>query len=350
MYTIRGKEFRNLEEQVLKNQADLDSLYGSQVVLNEFGIKVIGQIESVADLPTTSEEFGDAYAVGVESPFELYVWTRPNDSHVNSYWFNIGYFPMPGPQGEEGTPGINGIGISSITLDNGTNVETGTKYTMTITYTNNTQSTQSFIAPFGNFNTNQMNAVNSGITSSLVTQIGTNQTDIANKVNKTTTGLKLYGTNANGEQTTVPYGTVAAQFSIVQRKTDGQIAVPTTPSANGDATSKSYVDRISDYSTNEVAIGKWIDGSTLYRKVFNYTTANTNNEWWNVEDLVSLNIKKVVKIYGGISDGHHANVLPVAEGQYFRNLRYNEETKWLQHINNGFNDASGYIAIEYIKN
>ena len=175
MYTIRGKEFRNLEEQVLKNQADLDSLYGSQVVLNEFGIKVIGQIESAADLPKTSEEFGDAFAVGVEPPFELYVWTRPNDSHDSSYWFDIGHFPMPGPQGEKGTPGINGIGISSITLDNGTNVETGTEYTMTITYTNNTQSTQSFIAPFGTFNTNQMNAVNSGITSSLVTQIGTNQ-------------------------------------------------------------------------------------------------------------------------------------------------------------------------------
>lgn len=350
MYTIRGKEFRNLEEQVFKNKADLDSLYGSQVVLNEFGIKVIGQIESVDYLPATSEEFGDAFAVGVEPPFELYVWTRPNDSHDSSYWFDIGHFPMPGPQGEKGTPGINGIGISSITLNNGTNVETGTEYTMTITYTNNTQSTQSFIAPFGNFNTNQMNAVNSGITSSLVTQIGTNQTDIANKVNKTTTGLKLYGTNANGEQTTVPYGTVATQFSIVQRKTDGQITVPTTPSANGDATSKSYVDRISDYSTNEVAIGKWIDGSILYRKVFNYTTADTNQEWWNVENLDYLNIKTVIKIYGTISDGNNVNVLPTSEGQYYRNLRYNKSTKWLQHINNGFNNASGYIAIEYIKN
>lgn len=222
----------------------------------------------------------------------------------------------------------------------------------------------------------QLDAVNSGITSALVGQIGTNTTNIAgkqdqltqtqldavnsginstkvaeidNKVEQITQPSMLYGTDSYGDQVTYAISTGA--LGIVQRQaSSGNIAVPATPSSNNDATSKSYVDRITDYSTNEVAIGKWIDGSTLYRKVFNYTTADTNQQWWNVENLDYLNIKTVVKIYGMISDGYNANVLPIGEGQYYRNLRYSEETKWLQHINNGFNNASGYIAVEYTKN
>lgn len=172
------------------------------------------------------------------------------------------------------------------------------------------------------------------------------------KVTKTDTPNKIYGTDSNGNQTTIDYQTSQTNSAnkIVRRDNNGDVLVPSTPSSNNGATSKSYVDRITDYSTNEVAIGKWIDGSTLYRKVFNYDTANTNQQWTGCINLSELNIKAVVKIYGTISDGNNANVLPVGEGQYFRNLRYNENTKWLEHINNGFNNARGYIAVEYIKN
>lgn len=69
-----------------------------------------------------------------------------------------------------------------------------------------------------------------------------NIANIDNKVTKTATTKQLYGTNDNGEQTTVPYGTDATQFSIVQRGGMGAIYVPTTPNLPNDATSKSYVD------------------------------------------------------------------------------------------------------------
>ena len=108
MLTIDGKEFRNLEEQVLKNKSDIEFIVNEQGTLNQFGIKVVGQIVSINDLPENGNEYGDAYAVGTESPYELYVWTRANTTHPNDYWFNIGEFPLAGPQGPQGPQGETG--------------------------------------------------------------------------------------------------------------------------------------------------------------------------------------------------------------------------------------------------
>lgn len=104
-----------------------------------------------------------------------------------------------------------------------------------------------------------------------------------------------------------------------------------------------------NYTTNEVVIGTWTDGSPLYRKVFNYTESN-NSTWTNIIDCSSLNIRAVIKIYGSAGDSYNWVNLPVGEGQYYRNFRYDVSSKYIQSINNGFNGSSGYIAIEYIKN
>lgn len=88
----------------------------------------------------------------------------------------------------------------------------------------------------------QIAALNSGITSTLVTQIGTNQTNIGNKVDKTSTASQIYGTNSSGNQSTLTYGSSATVNYIVQRTINGQLFVPTTPTDATHATSKSYVD------------------------------------------------------------------------------------------------------------
>ena len=76
MLAFGNKEFRNLQEQVLENMKQIDDIKQAAVVLDEFGIKVGGQIESADDLPDPEEyegDFGDAYAVGTEAPYELYI-------------------------------------------------------------------------------------------------------------------------------------------------------------------------------------------------------------------------------------------------------------------------------------
>lgn len=76
MLAFGNKEFRNLQEQVLENMRQIDDIKQAAIVLDEFGIKVVGQIESADDLPDPEEyegDFGDAYAVGTEAPYELYI-------------------------------------------------------------------------------------------------------------------------------------------------------------------------------------------------------------------------------------------------------------------------------------
>lgn len=110
MLTIDGKQYRNLEEQVLKNQSDIESIINEQGTLNQFGIKVVGQVEYTNQLPTPAEyeqsnpnfEYGDAYAVGIQAPYSLYILTRANANKPNDYWFEIGQFPMPGSEGKAG--------------------------------------------------------------------------------------------------------------------------------------------------------------------------------------------------------------------------------------------------------
>ena len=118
MVTIDGVEYRNLQEQVLQNQQDIQYLLNEGGVLNEFGIRVVGQVETAAELPdpaTYAGEFGDAYAVGAEPPYTLYIWTRQISGQTGSFWFNIGVFPAPstvpgpiGPQGIQGEQGTRG--------------------------------------------------------------------------------------------------------------------------------------------------------------------------------------------------------------------------------------------------
>lgn len=137
MLKFGNKEFRNLQEQVLKNMKDIATFKETKWVLDEFGIKMVGQVDSVIDVPTVEDykalhsewSYGDTYAVGEEAPYCLYVLTKANDTHLSDYWLNIGEFPAQGPQGEQGeqgdigpqgpagNPGSNGIdaGFGSIT-------------------------------------------------------------------------------------------------------------------------------------------------------------------------------------------------------------------------------------------
>lgn len=111
MITINGQEFRNLEEQVRQNQADIKYILEEEGVLNQFGIKVIGQVTYSSDLPDASTyegEYGDAYAVGSATPYELYIFTRQFSEQTSPIWFNIGQFPVPGPQGIQGIQGPTG--------------------------------------------------------------------------------------------------------------------------------------------------------------------------------------------------------------------------------------------------
>ena len=116
MITIDGKTYRNLEEQVQKNKEDIYYIITQQGALNEFGIKVVGEVESIEQLPSVEAykasnpnwEYGDTMAVGATAPRELYTLTRAGLTHEADYWMDLGEFPLAGPQGPQGIQGPQG--------------------------------------------------------------------------------------------------------------------------------------------------------------------------------------------------------------------------------------------------
>lgn len=104
MIQIGDKTFRNLEEQVLKNQQDIRDLG----VINGYDVHVVGTVEEEAELPdpeTYVGNYGDAYLVGTETPYDVYIFTRPFEGETIPHWFNAGPLSIPGPQGEQGPQG-----------------------------------------------------------------------------------------------------------------------------------------------------------------------------------------------------------------------------------------------------
>ena len=108
------KLYLNIQEQVEKNKDDIRNIQLGAITLGEFGIKVVGHVDLATEIPdaaTYTGDFGDAYTVGYEPPYDFYVFTRPEADEEDPYWFNIGVFPAPGPQGpqgEQGEPGEDG--------------------------------------------------------------------------------------------------------------------------------------------------------------------------------------------------------------------------------------------------
>ena len=103
-----GKIYRNLEEQVRKNQEDIENALSLQ---NLMGINVVGNVPAENMLPDPelyTGEYGDAYAVGLDYPYMYFAFTRPTNVQPKNHWFEIGVFPGIGPKGDTGPAGPQG--------------------------------------------------------------------------------------------------------------------------------------------------------------------------------------------------------------------------------------------------
>lgn len=99
MLKYGNKEYRNIQEQVQKNKDDLSRLVNGT---SAYGIIIKGVIETEGQLPTEDLTVGDAYLVGTENNYELYIY------NADDPWINCGSFPTPGPEGPVGPKGDKG--------------------------------------------------------------------------------------------------------------------------------------------------------------------------------------------------------------------------------------------------
>ena len=75
------------------------------IVANVVGVRILGSVATVADLPTVNDKIGDIYIVTSAGPNNAandgYVWTG------SAPWRNIGQ--IRGPKGDKGDQGIPGV-------------------------------------------------------------------------------------------------------------------------------------------------------------------------------------------------------------------------------------------------
>lgn len=82
--------------------AYLLSLHKNEYEWNLLGIKVVG-VKEALPIPDGTYDYGDAYMIGTEADdYKMWIYTRADEVHPEAYWFNIGAFPKPGPQGPKG--------------------------------------------------------------------------------------------------------------------------------------------------------------------------------------------------------------------------------------------------------
>lgn len=117
-----GDVIYNLEMQVLKNKNDIEDLQNVKRTIQAFGIKVVANVENASDIPAIITyklnnpgwNYGDAYTVGLQEPYQFWILTRAdktssNPLHQVDYWFNLGTLTGPqGPQGDIGPQGSTG--------------------------------------------------------------------------------------------------------------------------------------------------------------------------------------------------------------------------------------------------
>lgn len=104
MLQFGNKEFRNLEEQVEKNAQDIQDFKDGNQTIAEFGITVVGILASADELPAQGDNFGDAYLIGTQTPYDMRVWTR-DVANNTAKWVDLGAFPLQGPKGDKGDIG-----------------------------------------------------------------------------------------------------------------------------------------------------------------------------------------------------------------------------------------------------
>ena len=106
-----GDILRNLFEQVQQNKEDIQKHYDTDRVLADYGINVVGQVDFPEQLISATVYpgvYGDAYLVGIETPYDIYIFTRPFEGETDNQWVNMGQLGIKGDKGDTGPQGEKG--------------------------------------------------------------------------------------------------------------------------------------------------------------------------------------------------------------------------------------------------
>lgn len=280
----------------------LISLHDNEVDWNLLGIKVIGHIDALP-IPEGTYEYGDAYMVGTETPYDMYIYTRPDGNvHTEGYWFPVGKFPMPGPQGPKGDGGLETI----------TSIDTGSSQYATYDINNGISATYDTIINYKDITTGESKSqtvslyAKTPILSGKYISIGNHDSrNVEVKVDDTALALdywKIQKTPVN----TAPIWVAAA-------------GIPDYAAVTSDATAGSFAYRDShgDCQFNKITLssnGFTINGNNFDQTVMVYGLKNdliiadqnggtlTSNETYVINNTAVCRIKIQDKVYYRVSE------------------------------------------------
>ena len=107
MIQQNGKVLLNLESTVGELVELVEGHYAVDRVIADYGITMVNQpLQNPTQLEgLRGTKWGEAYPVGYQPPYDIYIWTRPaigTENVADGTWFNVGKMAIPGPQGEPG--------------------------------------------------------------------------------------------------------------------------------------------------------------------------------------------------------------------------------------------------------
>ena len=103
-----------------------------------------------------------------------------------------------------------------------------------------------------------------------------------------------------------------------------------------------------NYYIEEVAVGTWIDCSTIYRRIVEFTLSTTLNNW-NL--ILSQPFKMMVKCEGVLVDSTSFSKIPVVNGSENLMLYGNSSSGFYEKHNYSYpGGKKAYLLVEYTKN
>lgn len=99
-----GYDYLNALQAIERNKQDIQDFKDGNQTIAEFGITVVGILTDASQLPTQADNYGDAYLIGEEAPYDMQVWTR-DVANNTAKWVDLGQFPLAGPRGPRGETG-----------------------------------------------------------------------------------------------------------------------------------------------------------------------------------------------------------------------------------------------------
>lgn len=108
MEPMKKYERVNLENAVKWCVDNLNAYLEGKATLDLFGIKILGILTDISEVPKITYEYGDAYGVGIQPPYTYWIYTRSDKAEIDGTFVNIGIFPAYGPQGPVGPQGPEG--------------------------------------------------------------------------------------------------------------------------------------------------------------------------------------------------------------------------------------------------